>query len=132
MGFKAHKIKPYGKPNLANASQTSNPKTPEEKVQALADLLETRLKGEIVQQYAERGLMVSDMKYALGTDGESLAAYDKQLENNFQGMAPKGKNQQPVDKETAPKLKKISTERAVEVNVPGAGGAGGVGKNKKK
>ena len=132
MTFKAHKIKPYGNPSLANANQTSNPRTDVEKVQALADLLETRLKGEIVQQYAERGLMVNDMKYALGTDGESLAAYDKQLENNFQGMATKSKNQEPVDKATAPELKKVSSEKAVEVQVPGTGGASKSKKSKKK
>ncbi len=56
MTFKAHKIKPYGKPSQDNANQVSNPRTSQEKVQAIADLLEIRLKGQIVQQYAERGL----------------------------------------------------------------------------
>ncbi len=132
MVFKAHKIKPYGNPNMDNANQVSNPSGDNEKVQAIADLLETRLKGVILQQYGERGLMISDIKYALGTDGENLKAYDKQLENNFQGVATKSKTQQPIDKEKTPELKKVSTEKNVEIKVPGAGKAGKDKNNNKK
>ncbi|MEM1167853.1 MAG: hypothetical protein AAGJ08_01855 [Cyanobacteria bacterium P01_H01_bin.35] len=132
MAFKAHKIKPYGNPNLANANQTSNPKTAEEKVQAIADLFESRVKGRIIKQYAQRGLLVSDVAQALGTDGNNLETYDKQLENNFQGVATKSKDRQPLDKETAPELKKVSTEKAVEIQVPGSGGAKNLNKSRKK
>ena len=132
MAIKTYKIKPHGKPNKDNANQVSNPKTPQEKVQALADLIETRVKGVIIQQYAERGLMVDAMKYALGTDGNDLETYDKQLENKFQGMNAKSETKQPVDKATAPELKKISTEKGVEIKVPGDGGSNKSRKNNKK
>ncbi len=72
------------------------------------------------------------MAYALGMDGESLIAYDKQLENNFQGMATKSKTQQPVDKNPEPELKKVSTAFSVEIKVPGASGASKSGKGSKK
>lgn len=132
MNFKSRKIKPYGNPNLANANQVSNPKTPDEKVQAIADLLEAKIKASIIKQYGQRGLLVSDVTQALGTDGNNLKSYNKQLESNFQGVAAKSKNKQPVDKELAPELKKVSTEKAVEIRIPGSGGAKKSKRNRKK
>lgn len=131
MAIKQYKIKPHGNPNSANVSQTSNPRTPEEKVQAIADFLEVGLKGVIVQQYGERALLIRDMQYAAGTDGsKGLNTYGKQLENDFSGMVSR-KQQPKVDKERQPELKKVSKEKAVKVSVPESKGFGGSQKNSK-
>ncbi|MGD1714789.1 hypothetical protein [Dapis sp. BLCC M172] len=132
MGFKAHKIKPYGKPDLANANQLSNPKSDREKVQALADSLEFMVKGKILKEYGNRTLLISDMQYSQGTDGNDGKTYSREIGNDFQGTAINSKNQQPLNKETAPDLKKVSEEKAVEVQIPGTGGAKTSKKNSKK
>ncbi|MGB3514666.1 MAG: hypothetical protein WBA93_36740 [Microcoleaceae cyanobacterium] len=132
MAFKKYDIKPYGNPNFDNASQTSNPATPQEKVQAISDLLEVRLKGEIVQQWGERGLLIKDIQRAMGTDGDDdLKTFNQQLENNFSGMAT-GKQQPKVDKDKQPELKKVSKEKAVDIPVPGSKGFGGTEKGGNK
>lgn len=132
MSFKKHKIKPYGNPDPANINRTSNPKTDGEAVQAIADLIEGSIEGEIVQQMAQRGLMVSDLKYALGTDGNGLKSYDQQLESDFQGVNVKDNKSSDFDRQTAPELKKVSTERAVKINLPGTKPKKNSSKDRKK
>ncbi|NER03700.1 MAG: hypothetical protein F6K17_14300 [Okeania sp. SIO3C4] len=125
MTVKNYKIKPYGNPNSSNISQTSNPQTPEGKVQAIADFLEVGLKGLILQEYGERALLIQDIQYAMGTDGsQDLGVYKKQMENNFPGMAS-GNTQPKVDKDRQPELKKVSKEKSVKVTVPSSKGFGG-------
>ncbi|GGA55989.1 hypothetical protein [Okeania sp. KiyG1] len=131
MVIKQYKTRPYGNPNFNNASQTSNPRTPEEKVQAISDLLEVRLQGLIAMQYGERALMIRDMQYAGGTDGsKDLKTYRQQLENDFSGMT-NVKQQTKTDKDQQPELKKVSTKKKVDIATPGSKGFGGGQKNSK-
>ena len=131
MAIKQYKVRPYGNPDFNNASQVSNPKTPEEKVQAIFDLLEVRLQGFIALQYGERALLIRDMQYAGGTDGSNdLKNYSQQLENDFSGMTTV-KKQPKTDKEQQPELKKVSKEKKVDISTPGSKGFGGSSKNSK-
>ncbi|NES69053.1 MAG: hypothetical protein F6K24_29390 [Okeania sp. SIO2D1] len=133
MAIKTHKIKPYGKPDMANANQTSNPKTDGEKVQAIADFLEAKLKGRIVHRMGEDELLIERLLDAsLGKDKESLKQYANNIETNFNDTSTTAKNQPKIDKDQQPELKKVSLSKNIEIEVPGGKGFGKNHKNNNK
>ncbi|NEO55909.1 MAG: hypothetical protein F6K54_24285 [Okeania sp. SIO3B5] len=132
MAFKNHKIKPYGKPDLSNANQTSNPKTDEQKVQAIADYLEAKLKGRIVHNMGKNELLIQRFIDALGKDKEDLKQYADNIKTNFSKTSTTAKNKPDIDKDQQPELKKVSRSKNIEIEVPGGKEFGKNNKNNNK
>ncbi|NEQ37963.1 MAG: hypothetical protein F6K40_17510 [Okeania sp. SIO3I5] len=102
MAAKQIKIKPYGKPGPANITQTSNPKTEQEKVQAIADNIEAAIKGRIEKNMLQNELLLERFMDALGKDKEDLKQYKTNLENNFVQTATTANNRPKIDQDEQP------------------------------
>jgi len=121
---KQFKIKPYGNPNPANITQTSDPQKPQDKVQAIADNIEAAVKGRIEKNMLSRELLMEALTDALGKDKEDLKQYKANMENDFGQTSKTAKSKPKVSKDEQPELKKVSTSKNINIEVPGGKNSG--------
>ncbi|MDJ0553512.1 MAG: hypothetical protein QNJ68_03550 [Microcoleaceae cyanobacterium MO_207.B10] len=110
---KKYKIKPVGKPKSENVRQTSEPRTPEEKVQALADNIEGQIYAYNIRKELKLKIDRDNMRVVQGVGVVDLKDYKQDHESEYKSGGKKGAK----PSETAPELKKVSKDRKTELPV---------------
>ncbi|GEM_PF-1755780 len=113
------KIRPVGKPDPRNNRKQSNPKTPGEQIQAIADNLESAVYSYQPVLAMESSISRNNMKIVLGIGGAKLGLFTNQLETNYKDVVGGRSNQSKVEKESAPELKQVSRDTTVDSDQKG-------------
>lgn len=113
---KGAKIKPYGKPGKNNTKRSSNPKTPGEQKQAIADDIESEIRSYIPVLKMEGAFMKRMLRQVEGVGGPKLKQYKEELESGFENTSQRSKVDE-FDKKEAPEIRQISTDTTAKINV---------------
>lgn len=126
MRKKGAKAKPYGNPNQKNIRRGSNPKTPAEQKQAIADDIEAEIRGYLPVIEMEGALMRRNLRQVLGIGGPDLKQWEQEFESDFEKSSVKDKKEAPPVKQELPDLKRVSIDTTVKINVPKPSKSSGV------
>jgi hypothetical protein len=113
-------IKPIGKPDSKNTRRQSQPKTPGEQKQAIADDIESAIYSYQPVLAMESAIRINDVQIALGIGGPNLKLFIDQLETNYKDVVGGRSNQSKVEKESSPELKQISRDTTIDSDRKGA------------
>lgn len=108
-------------PPKESTRKSTQPKTPEEQVQAIADDLKTEIISYIYRYTLEQQLVLETVQRALGVGGGKLEEYVNELVNQYANTVPGNESNQEIreDKEVKPDLKMVSKiDKSVEVQLP--------------
>ncbi|MEL7038658.1 MAG: hypothetical protein AAFO04_24045 [Cyanobacteria bacterium J06592_8] len=115
---KKRRPKPKNKEKLDSESKrkSSDPKSPEQQVQAIADDIKAELISFIYRYALEQELTKDTVERALGRGGGKLQEFIGELESGYAKTVP---NQQDnLEKEEEAELKQVSTPQSTEIVLP--------------
>lgn len=116
---KTPKINPHGSPNKNNIRRTSNPKTSQERIQAIADDIESAVRAYIPVLQMEGALNRQNIRQVLGSGGPGLNLFEDEFEKNYPNAAIKGEESKEIRKrKTSPVLDKVSKDTSVDYDLP--------------
>ncbi len=110
---KPGKIKPIGKPNQKNSRRQSNPKTPQEKKQAIADDIESQIYSYQPVLAMESHARRNDVRVALGIGGAKLGLFTEQFKSNYSSITGDKTQLTKEEKEQLPELEQVSRDTTV-------------------
>ncbi len=113
------KIRSVGKPDPKNNRRQSDPKSPEEKTQAIADDIESAIYAYQPVLAMESAIRINDVQIALGIGGPNLKLFTDQLETNYKDVVGGRSTQSKVEKEAAPELKQVSRDTTIDSDKKG-------------
>lgn len=107
-------------PPPESTRKSTNPKTPDEQIQAIADDIKSELIGWIYRYILEQELVIEGVERALGIGGGNrpLEDFINELESGFKATATRSQQEPNPDKETMPELKRVSEPARVDVVLP--------------
>jgi len=114
--------KPQNREPAREATRKSTqPKTPQEQVQAIADDLKAEIISYIYRYALEQQLVLETVQRALGVGGGKLEEFIDELTSQYAKTVPGNESNQEIreDKEVKPDLKMVSKiDKSVQVILP--------------
>ncbi|MEL7039763.1 MAG: hypothetical protein AAFO04_29800, partial [Cyanobacteria bacterium J06592_8] len=110
---KPGKIKPIGKPNKKNSRRQSDPQSPTERKQAIADDIESQIYSYQPVLAMESQVRQNDLKTVMGIGGANLKLFIDHYEENYQDITGDKSRPSQSGKSERPDLHQVSRDTTV-------------------
>lgn len=117
---KPSKPKTSDKPKSENARRTSQPKSPAEKTQAIADDIKSELISFILRERLAQQVTVESVRIALGRGGNKLDEFMEEFTTGYKRAVPNNQLATEIqdEKKNEPELKQVSRDASLNLGLP--------------
>lgn len=114
------KPKTSNKPKQENVRRTSQPKSKEEQVQAIADDIKSELVGFILRERLAQQVTVESVRIALGRGGNKLDEFLEEYTSGYKRAVPGNQLATEIqdEKKNEPELKQVSRDASLNLGLP--------------